>query len=93
MKYKDEVWAVIPARSGSKGLKNKNIKTLFNKPLLAHSIISAKKNNLIVYGRMLLAKGLLTTKSKLSNEFGKLDPRYNQEITNKILDLKCKIVI
>ncbi len=47
MKYKDEVWAVIPARSGSKGLKNKNIKTLFNKPLLAHSIISAKKNNLI----------------------------------------------
>ena len=28
MKYLNEVWAVIPARSGSKGLKNKNIKII-----------------------------------------------------------------
>ena len=43
MKISNEIWAVIPARSGSKGLKNKNIKNFLGKPLLAHSIISAKK--------------------------------------------------
>ena len=30
--------AIIPARSGSKGLKDKNIKQLCGKPLLAYSI-------------------------------------------------------
>ena len=43
MKISNEIWAVIPARSGSKSLKNKNIKNFLGKPLLAHSIISAKK--------------------------------------------------
>jgi CMP-N,N'-diacetyllegionaminic acid synthase len=47
MKISNEIWAVIPARSGSKGLKNKNIKIFLGKPLIAHSIISAKKNKLI----------------------------------------------
>ena len=46
MKISNEVWAVIPARSGSKGLKNKNIKKFLGKPLIAHSIITAK-NSLI----------------------------------------------
>tara|TARA_Y100000389_G_C17405728_1_gene487917 strand:- start:80 stop:802 length:723 start_codon:yes stop_codon:yes gene_type:complete len=47
MKISNEIWAMIPARSGSKSLKNKNIKIFLGKPLIAHSIISAKKNNLI----------------------------------------------
>lgn len=33
--------AIIPARSGSKGLKNKNIKLLNGKPLMAYSIEAA----------------------------------------------------
>ncbi|MFC1820437.1 cytidylyltransferase domain-containing protein [Thermodesulfobacteriota bacterium] len=40
---KDKVYAVVPARSGSKGVKNKNIKTLCGHPLLSYSIIAAKK--------------------------------------------------
>ena len=43
IKYSNEVWAVIPARSGSKSIKNKNIKRFAGKPLLAHSILIAKK--------------------------------------------------
>lgn len=38
--------AIIPARSGSKGLKNKNILNLCGKPLIAYSIEAALKSNL-----------------------------------------------
>jgi CMP-N,N'-diacetyllegionaminic acid synthase len=37
---------IIPARSGSKGLKDKNIKMLNGKPLLAYTIEAAIKSNL-----------------------------------------------
>ena len=36
----------IAARGGSKGLKNKNIREILNKPLLAHTIIQAKNSDL-----------------------------------------------
>ena len=39
--------AIICARSGSKGIKNKNVKLLNGKPLIAWSIELAKKNKLI----------------------------------------------
>jgi CMP-N,N'-diacetyllegionaminic acid synthase len=38
--------AFIPARSGSKGVKDKNIRLLNGKPLLAYSIKAAKDSNL-----------------------------------------------
>ncbi|RGF13507.1 acylneuraminate cytidylyltransferase family protein [Blautia sp. AM16-16B] len=38
--------AIISARSGSKGLKDKNIKILDGKPLLAYSIDAARKSKL-----------------------------------------------
>lgn len=38
--------AIIPARSGSKGLKDKNIKQLNGKPLLAYTIEAAMKSNI-----------------------------------------------
>lgn len=38
--------AIIPARSGSKGLKDKNIKLLDGKPLIAYSIAAAKQSAL-----------------------------------------------
>lgn len=37
--------AIIPARSGSKGLKDKNIKQLNDKPLIYYSIKEAKRSN------------------------------------------------
>ena len=42
-----EIWAVIPARSGSKGVKDKNIKDFGGKPLLAHSVEIALKSKYI----------------------------------------------
>lgn len=38
--------AIIPARSGSKGLKDKNIRLLGNKPLMAYTIEAALNSNM-----------------------------------------------
>ena len=38
--------AIIPARSGSKGLKDKNIRLLNGKPLLAYSVEAAVESGL-----------------------------------------------
>ena len=38
-----KILCIIPAREGSKGLKNKNLKKLNNHPLIAWSIFAAKK--------------------------------------------------
>lgn len=43
---KDKVLAIIPARSGSKGLPNKNIKELKGKPMIAYTIEAAKKSKI-----------------------------------------------
>lgn len=40
-----KIIALIPARSGSKRVQNKNIKYLDGKPLIAHTIIAAKNAN------------------------------------------------
>jgi len=47
MNNNNDIVAVIPARSGSKGVRNKNIYPLDNKPLLAFSIAAAKKTQSI----------------------------------------------
>ena len=39
--------AIIPARSGSKGIKNKNIKILNNHPLIYYTINSAIKSKIL----------------------------------------------
>lgn len=38
--------AIIPARSGSKGLKDKNIRELNGKPMMAHTIEAAQKSGI-----------------------------------------------
>ena len=44
---KRKIVAIIPARKGSKGLKDKNIKRLNKIPLIAYSITHAKRSNFI----------------------------------------------
>lgn len=45
--------AIIPARSGSKGLKNKNILDMCGKPMMQYSIESALKTN--AFGRIIVS--------------------------------------
>jgi CMP-N,N'-diacetyllegionaminic acid synthase len=43
MKKNLKLWVVIPARSGSQSVKHKNIRKIKNLPLMAYTIIQAKK--------------------------------------------------
>ena len=67
---KKKIVAIIPARSGSKGLRNKNIKLLGGYPLLAWSIIICKKTKLIDYV-------LVSTDSK---KYAKIAKRYKAQV-------------
>lgn len=43
---KDKILAIIPARSGSKGLPNKNIKKIKDKPMIAYTIEAAIRSDI-----------------------------------------------
>ena len=62
--------AIIPARSGSKGLKNKNLKLINGIPLVAYPILAAKKAKLI-------KRIILSTDSKKIAKIGK---KYGAEV-------------
>ena len=76
MKKIKKCLAIIPARSGSKGLKNKNIKLLKGKPLIAYTIESAIKSEVF-------EDIIVTTDSeqykKISEEYGAWVPFLRSE--------------
>ena len=61
---------------------------LFSRSSLKKLIPYCKKNKIIVYGRMPLAKGLLSGKYFDKNSLPTNDPRKDSEITEKILKFK-----
>lgn len=62
--------AIIPARSGSKGLKDKNIIDLCGKPLLAYSIEAAVKSG--IFDRIIVSTD--------SQRYGEIAKKYGAEI-------------
>lgn len=68
---KGSVWAIIPARSGSKGVKNKNICKVNGYPLIAYSIAAAKVSSHI-------ERVIVSTDSedyrKIANKYGAETP-------------------
>ena len=79
--------AFIPARGGSKELKNKNIKIFAGKPLIAHTIIEALNSKLI-------SKVLVLTDSQkiaeISKKYGAsvpfLRPKYLAKDNSNVVD-------
>ena len=69
-----KILCLIPARSGSKGLYNKNIKKLNNKPLLSWSIEQAKKTEYFKNGDM---KVIVSTDSE---EYKQIAIKWGSEV-------------
>ena len=66
-----KILAVIGLRSGSKGLKNKNIKLFGGIPLFAHILKSAKKSKLI--NRLIISTDSKSYQ-RLANKWGAESP-------------------
>ena len=64
---KKKVFALIPARSGSKRLKNKNILQINNKPLIYYTISKSLKSKYINYTLVSTDSNKI---SKVSTKFG-----------------------
>lgn len=71
--------AIIPARSGSKGLKDKNIKCLQGKPLLAYSISAAIESG--VFSEVMVSTDS-TVYAKVAEEYGARVPFLRSEATS-----------
>lgn len=68
--------AIIPARSGSKGLKDKNIKMLGGKPLIAYTILAAIESGL--FDEIMVSTDSLEY-SKIALEWGAKVPFLRKE--------------
>ena len=86
---KNSCVAIIPARGGSKSIKNKNIKLLDNKPLIAHSIETANLSNKI-------SKIIVTSDSQqilnISKEYGATTILRPPELANDIIHPEPSII-
>lgn len=67
---KKKIIAIIQARSGSKGIKNKNIYKINNHPLIAYTIFAARRCNLI-------DKIVVSTDSK---KYASISKKYGAEV-------------
>ena len=65
-----KIIAIIPARSGSKGLKDKNIKELNGKPLIAYTIEAAKNSG--VFDKIIVSTD--------SEEYAEISRQYGAEV-------------
>ncbi|MGL5126109.1 MAG: cytidylyltransferase domain-containing protein [Fusobacteriaceae bacterium] len=89
----EKILAIIPARSGSKGLLHKNIKELNGKPLIAYTIEAAKKSEIF-------QDIFVSTDSKeyaeISEKYGATIPFLREELlsgdTSKISDVIVDIL-
>ena len=62
-----KVVAIIPARGGSKRIKNKNIKIFFGKPMIAWTIIAALKSK--IFNRVVVSTDDIKI-AKIAKKYG-----------------------
>lgn len=81
--------AIIPARSGSKGLKDKNIRLLGGKPLLAYTIEAALKSK--CFDTVMVSTDSKKY-AKIATEYGAEVPFYRSQETSKDSASPWKVV-
>lgn len=87
-----KILAIIPARGGSKGIPNKNIKLFCGKPLIYYTIVAAQKSK--IFDRIVVSTDSINIKN-ISEKFGAevpfLRPNYlakdNSNIVDAVLNL------
>ena len=93
---RDKILAIIPARSGSKGLPNKNIKLLNEKPLIGYTIEAAKESG--ICDTVFVSTDSIDY-AEISKEFGAYVPflrdislaEDNSKISDTIIDILEKL--
>ena len=91
---KKKILAIIPARSGSKGLPNKNIKKLIDKPLIAWTLEEALKSKYI--DEIIVSsdsKKILDISKKYKNIIQHLRSKKLSQDNTKIVDVILNILI
>lgn len=85
MKFVNECWVMIPARSGSKTIKNKNIRLINKKPLIYYTLNFAKK---IKYFNKIIFSSDSKKYLKIASKVGKfyLHKRKKYASTDKATD-------
>ena len=84
----NEIIAIIPARKGSKRLKNKNIFLLNKSPLIEYTIMAAKKSNFI--DKIIVStdsKKFLSIANKNGIKVNKLRPKKLSEDNTPTIDV------
>ncbi|MCF2700356.1 acylneuraminate cytidylyltransferase family protein [Fusobacterium mortiferum] len=72
----EKVLAIIPARSGSKGIKNKNIKELNEKPLISYTIEVARESEIF---EDIVVSTDSEKYAEISKEYGAIVPFLREE--------------
>lgn len=79
---KEDCWAVIPARGGSKGVPNKNVKRFGDKPLIAHSILALQASD--CFGKIVVSsdsQAILEVASQFGAEaYQRSDPEESNDV-------------
>jgi N-acylneuraminate cytidylyltransferase len=81
--------AIIPARSGSKRIKNKNIKSFYNKPVIYYAIKAAKDSKL--FNKIIVStdsEKIGSIAKKFGAEFTFIRPKYlsgDRAVTRKVI--------
>jgi CMP-N,N'-diacetyllegionaminic acid synthase len=77
---KNQTWVFIPARAGSKKIKNKNIKKLNNFPLIYYSLNTAKKLKFI---KKIVFSSDSAKYHKIANKYATIESHFRSSKTSK----------
>ena len=81
-----KILGFIPARGGSKGIKNKNLRSFDGKPLIFHTIKASKKNKLITPFVSTDLKKILNYAKKNQIKFDYLRPKRLSGDKSNVID-------